>query len=282
MHDASQDHLPQFLNSAAPDVAAQALTKRMTTLENQPYRPTDNLPFDGYGFNNKHRRADHEKEGDVFRISKCYCIDTPSRDLPPVYGQFYGSHYGFDYYNYHLNRSYSFAFGCANGELETLNSKFNDAEAYYLAPSCLAWMEEEKRVCWHTPDGNDFCAEVRKGYDYYYWNGQKRKVLNRPPREYTLNVTQPVLSDQCQRMCQKIPARTPGYMLDAIPYDHENKLILETATVCAGEISMPGASMHVGCDYSWEKPKKVIPRTWEVWNWIETYSDQADMCKGCK
>ena len=271
IHGASQDGLAHVLNSVEPDVPTQALAKRTTA----------NIPFDGYEYNKNHFRADREPEGDVFRLSKCYCIDTPSRDLPPVYGQYYGNYYGFDYYNYHTNRTYSFNWTCANGELESLNAEWTSAESYYLAPQCLAWMEEERKECWQTGDGNEFCVQLHHGKDYYFWNGQKRRVVNHPPEGNTTYIMQPRLFDECQRMCQTIPANTPGYMLDAIPYDHEHKLNLATASVCAGEQTAPGASLKWMCDYTWEKPKKTIPKKWDTWNYIETYTDQADMCKGC-
>ena len=271
-HQASQDNSSPVLNSLAPANSAQNIAKR-TTAE---------LSFDGYEYNQHNRRADHEHEGDVYRLTKCFCIDTPSRDLPPVYGQYYGSYYGFDYYNYHMNKSYSFAWTCASGELETLNDGYYSAESYYLGPKCLSWMEWERKQCWQTGDGNEFCADAFMGNDYYYWNGQKRKVQNHPPAAETTLFKQPLLFDTCQKFCQTIPANTPGYMQDAIPYDHDNKLNLATGTVCAGEEQMPGANMHMLCDYTYEKPKKTIPRVWETWNSIETYTDQADMCKGCK
>ena len=268
----SQDNLTHVLNSVAPANSAQNLVKRTTA----------HLPFDGYEYNKHNPRADHELEGDVYRLTKCYCIDTPSRDLPPVYGQYYGSYYGFDYYNYHKNKTYSFSWTCASGELETLNDGYYSAEAYYLGPKCLAWMEWERKQCWQTGDGNEFCADAFMGNDYYYWNGQKRKVVNHPPAGKTTYIKQPLLFDTCQRLCQTIPANTPGFMQDAIPYDHEHKLNLATGTVCAGEEPAPGANLHWFCDYTWEKPKKNIPKVWETWNSIETYTDQADMCKGCK
>lgn len=272
--EASQNNAnaTHILDSETPTNVTPDLAKRTVA----------HLPFDGYEYNQQHPRADHEREGDVYRLTKCFCIDTPSRDLPAVYGQYYGAYYGFDYYNYHNNKTYSFSWTCESGELESLNDGAWSAESYYLGPKCLSWMEWERKQCWKTDDGNKFCADAFMGKDYYYWNGQKRKVHNHPPPGLTTYAEQPLLFDTCQRLCQTIPANTPGYMQDAIPYDHDHKLNLETGAVCAGETGMPGVNMHLMCDYTWEQPKKTIPKVWETWNLIETYTDQADMCKGCK
>lgn len=268
LHEASQKIGTHVPNSVASDISTHALSKRTT----------DNPPFDGYEYNKNNRRSDDDLEGDVFRLTKCYCVDTPSRDLPPVYGQYYGSYYGFDYYNYHDNKSYAFSWTCASGELESLNSARGSAESYFLAPKCLSWQEEERKECWDTDDGNQFCAEAYRGKDFYYWNGQKRRVWNHPPAKGTGYVTAPVLNEECQRMCQKIPANTPGYMQDVVPSDREHKINLATATACDAQT---GITIDVLCDYSWEKPHKTIPKKWDTWNYIETYTDQADMCKGC-
>lgn len=258
------------IHSVTPNISARTLAKRTTA----------NPPFDGYSYNQKQHRSDGDREGDVFQLSKCYCVDTPSRDLPPVYGQYYGSYYGFDYYNYHQNRSYAFSWTCASGELETLNGEFASAEYYFLAPKCLSWMEEEKKECWDTGDGNEFCAETMKGKDNYYWNGQKRRVHNHPAASGMTSVRGPDLDKECQRMCQTVPANTDGWMQDMIPSDHENKINLATATQCnkhsgvwmapiCGDVTHPG--------FITGQP----PKVWETWNYIETYSDQADMCKKC-
>ena len=138
-------------------------------------------------------------------------------------------------------------------------------------PKCLGWMEEEKKQCWATDDGNEFCGEVKKGKDYYYWNGQKRKVRNHPAASGTKNTSAPHLDDECQRMCETVPARTVGWMQDTIPSNHSNKINLATATVCD-----PRSAVGMGLSCGGETPK-----VWETWNYIETYSDQADMCKGC-
>ena len=268
VHRASQENATYPLNSSAPNVPAHALAKRTTA----------NLPFDGFEYNKNHQRSDGEREGDVFRLSKCYCIDTPSRDLPAAYGQYYGNYYGFDYYNYHHNKSYAFSWTCRSGELETLNGAWTSAESYYLAPQCLSWMEEERKECWDTGDGNEFCAEVYKGKDFYYWNGQKRRVWNHPPAGNTTAIQQPLLNDECQRMCQTVPANTKGYMQDVVPSDREHKLNLATATACSAET---GVSISLVCDYPWEKPHHMIPKVWETFNYIETYTEEADMCKGC-
>ena len=228
--------------------------------------PTANTPFNPSETNPDHRTDGTNIDGDVFRLTKCCCIDTPSRDLPPVYGQYYGSYYGFDYYNSHLGKSYAFNWTCASGELATLNEPVDGAEYYWLAPECLSWQEEEKHQCWDTGDGNKFCAEAMKGKDFYYWNGQKRRVHNHPSKGGTSYVIPPVLDDECQRMCQTVPANTPGYMQDAIPSDYEHKISLANATKCVGREcgSIPVKEKH-----------------WDTWNYIETYSDQADMCPKC-
>lgn len=266
IHQALQNTTIHPRNSVAQDMSAHAL----------PMGPTANTPFDPFEANPKntepthpgHRTDGSSLDGDVFRLTKCYCVDTPSRDLPPVYGQYYGSYYGFDYYNSHIGKSYAFNWICASGELETLNAELSSAEYYFLAPKCLSWMEEEKHQCWDTGDGNKFCAEAKKGKDYYYWNGQKRRVHNHPAKGGTSVVIPPVLNDECQRMCQTVPANTPGYMQDAIPSDYEHKINLATATNCTD---------FTTCGGYWPKEAK----QWDTWNYIETYSDQADMCPNC-
>ena len=259
--------LALFLTSLTAGLPIQTLTKRTTV----------NTPFDPWDYNKNQRRTDGDVEGDIFRLTKCYCVDTPSRDLPPVYGQYYGSYYGFDYYNQHANKSYAYSWTCASGELETLNTEFAASEYYWLAPKCLSWMEEEKKQCWDTGDGNEFCAEAMKGKDYYYWNGQKRRVRNHPPADGTTYTTPSKLNEECQRMCQTVPANTEGWMQDVVPSDRANKVNLATATVCSATGGLlqddvcaePGGRM------------RQVPKVWETWNYIETYTDQADMCKGC-
>ena len=263
IHRNSQNAPSQFLNATAPDISTYPLAKRTTA----------NLPFDPYDLNHNGHRTDGDLQGDVFRLSKCFCIDTPTIDLPPVYGQHYGSYYGFDYYNYHQDQSYAFKWTCSSGELETLNPRFTAAEKYLLAPKCLSWMEEDKKECWDTGDGNEFCFEAHKGNDYYYWNGQKRMVHNHPAQHGTDKVPQPQLNEQCQQMCQAVP----GIMAkkqDVIPSDHEDKIDLATATTCDKHTG-------VGMDTFCEGDLVEKPRVWEAWNYIETYSDQADMCRRC-
>ncbi|CAF9922220.1 hypothetical protein IMSHALPRED_005624 [Imshaugia aleurites] len=267
IHQTSQTTESHFPESVPLNISTHALAKRTTA----------NPPFDPWDYNRNMQRTDNDLEGDIYRLTKCYCVDTPSRDLPPVYGQYYGSYYGFDYYNYHLNQSYAYSWTCASGELETLNTEFAASDFYFLAPKCLSWMEEEKKQCWDTGDGNEFCAEAMKGKDYYYWNGQKRKVRNHPPADGTVYVKPPRLNDECQRMCQTVPANTVGWMQDTIPSDRDNRINLATATVCS-------AQSGVGADMLCAEPGGKVrerPKKWETWNFMETYSDQADMCKGC-
>lgn len=260
----SQNNTTHLLNSVAPDISIRALAMS----------PTANPPFDPWEFNNNEHRTDGDLEGDIIRLSKCFCVDTPSRDLPAAYGQYYGSYYGYDYYNYHSNQSYAFSLTCASGELETLNSEFASAEFYWLAPKCLAWMEDERHECWDTGDGNKFCVESWAGKDVYHWNGQKRIVHNHPSAPGTLKMPPAQLNEECQRMCQTIPANTEGWMQDVIPSDYEHKINLATATACSEQTGIGMATFCTG-------PQRTKPKVWETWNYIETYSDQADMCKGC-
>ena len=244
-------------------------------------RKTDNPPFDGDLFNrNNGPRTDGSPVGDVFRLTKCYCVDTPSRDLPTVYGQYYGSYYGFDYYNYHKNRSYSFSWTCASGELESLQAEWTAPEAYYLAPLCLSWQEERRKECWHTSDGNTFCFQLRGGKDFYYWNGQWRQVHNHPAKEGTTKMAFDPLNDECQRMCQTVPGNTPGYMQDVYPSDHEHKIVLVKSTQCTPSPGTLWTSVDA-CLWPGNNPAKNPPRVWDTWNYIETYTDQADMCEWC-
>ena len=265
VHRTSQDISTLIVNSTAPDLSTQTLAKRTTA----------NPPFDPYHY--EHDRTNGDDHGDVYRLSKCYCIDTPSKDLPPVYGQFYGSYYGFDYYNAHEDQSYAFSWTCANGEFETLNIPEPSGEHnYFLAPKCLSWMEEErKKECWDVGRGNEFCVEIHKGKDYYYWNGQKRMVHNHPPASGTTKMAAPELDEECQRMCQTVPANTPGFMQDTILSDHEHKINLATQTTCS-------SSSGVGMDSFCEGRNAVPPKVWDFWNYVETYTDQADMCRGCR
>ena len=264
IHRTSQNTTSQFLNVTKTEFSTHALAKRTTT----------NPPFDPYEYNHNGHRTDGDLQGDIFRLSKCYCVDTPTRDLPAVYGQYYGSYYGFDYYNYHQDKSYAFNWTCASGELETLNPrKLSSTDYYFLAPKCLSWMEEDKKQCWDTGDGNEFCVEVKHGNDYYYWNGQKRMVHNHPAKTGTTSIPAPLLNEECQQMCQTVPG-IMGPMQDVIPSDHEHKINLATATTCS---KYTGVGMDTFC----EGDAVEKPREWETWNYIETYSDQADMCKGC-
>ena len=256
------------VNSSTPDISTHALAKRTTA----------NPPFDGLDFNRNNIRTDGSPHGDVLRITKCYCIDTPSIDLPAVYGQYYGHYYGFDYYNYHRNKSYAFSRQCASGELESLNAKFTAPESYYLAPLCLSWSEESEKQCWDTGDGNTFCVQPRKGEDWYSWNGQWRRTHNHPSKEGTVKMPAAPLNEECQRMCQTLPANTPGFMLDNIPSDHENKIELGHVTKCTPS---PGGGWLSSYDACWTIPPLDKPQVWDTWNYIETYSDQADMCDGC-
>ena len=84
----------------------------------------------------------------------------------------------------------------------------------------------------------------------------------------------PELDGQCQRMCQTVPARTPGVMQDTLVSNHSNKITLAESTVCKEKSVRP--DFYHTCD-----PGDDIPKFWETWNYIETYSDQADMCKHC-
>ena len=267
MHQNSQNITDILPDSVTPDVPTHALTKRTTS----------NPAFDPWSFNKNEHRTDGSPEGDVFRVSHCYCIDSPSKELPPVYGQFYGSYYGFDYYNYHLNQSYAFSRTCASGEWRTVTKVTsplaNDHELYEI-PKCLAWMEDKYKQCWQTDDENQFCMEAKGGKDFYYWNGQKRGVRNHPPAAGTLYTASAELDGQCQRMCQTVPARTVGVMQDTIVSNHSSKITLAESTICTEANIRP--YFYGTCD-----PGDDIQKVWEAWNYIETYSDQADMCKGC-
>ena len=268
MHQNSQNITDILPVSVTPDVSAHALTKR--TIMSNP-------AFDPWSFNRNEHRTDGSPEGDVLRVSHCYCIDTPSKDLPPAYGQFYGSYYGFDYYNYHLNQSYAFSRTCASGEWRTVTkvtSTFANDHELYQIPKCLSWMQDEYKQCWQTDDGNQFCMEAKHGKDFYYWNGQKRGVHNHPPAAGTLYTASSDLDGQCQRMCQTIPARTEGVMQDTIVSNHSSKITLAEATNCTEASIRP--FFYGTCD-----PGDDIAKVWEAWNYIETYSDQADMCPHC-
>ena len=234
-----------------------------------------NPAFDPWSFNKNEHRTDSSPEGDVLRLSKCFCIDTPSKDLPPIYNQFYGSYYGFDYYNYHQNQSYAFSRICASGEMSTVTrvtSPLPHDHELYDIPKCLAWMQEEYKKCWRTDDGNEFCAKASQGKDFYFWNGQERMVRNHPPASGTLVTNSPELDGQCQRMCQTVPARTSGWMQDTIVSNHSSKIQLAEATLCKEKSVRP--EWYGTCEHE-------VPKFWEAWNYIETYSDQADMCQHC-
>lgn len=270
IHQASQNTTTHI----ASQLSAHTLAKRTTA----------NPPFDPWEFQKNGHRTDGDTEGDIYRLTKCFCIDTPSKDLPVIFGQHYGNYYGFDYYNYHLNKSYAFSWTCDSSELENLNQPISDylfvqdRSQNYLAPVCLAWMEEEiNQRCWDTGDGNTFCASSLKGKDYYSWNGQWREVHNHPAKDGTTKMPSPQLNEECQRMCQTIPCNTPGYMQDTLVSDHENKIILRVSQQCQKGV---GPLTGSTCDKPGEH-KKTKPKTWETWNYIETYTDQADMCKGC-
>ena len=116
------------------------------------------------------------------------------------------------------------------------------------------------------------------GKDFYYWNGQKRRVKNHPPEVETTYVTPAALTDECERMCQTVPANTEGWMQDVVISDREHKINLATATKCNGEL---GIWIYTTCDEPWEPDHKTFPKKWETFNYIETYSDQADMCAQC-
>ena len=255
------------LKSSTPNISTHALAKRTTA----------NLPFDGHEFNRNNVRTDGSLDGDVFRLTKCYCIDTLSLNLPTVYGQYYGSYYGFDYYNKHKNESYAFSWTCASGELESLNSRYVSPENYFLAPQCLSWQEETKKQCWSIGDKDTFCVQLRTGKDWYSWNGQWRRVHNHPSKEGTSKMPAGQLNEECQRLCQTVPANTPGYMQDAIPSDYEHQIELAHETPCTPS---PGGwlSNYDACP---NIPTLDPLKYWMTWNYIETYTDQADMCKGC-
>ena len=267
MHQNPQNITDTLPSWVTPDVSTHALTKRTTS----------NPAFDPWSFNKNEHRTDGSPEGDVLRVSHCFCIDTPSKDLPPAYGQFHGSYYGFDYYNYHLNQSYPFSRTCASGEMSTVTKNTsplaNDHELYEI-PKCLAWMQESYKQCWQTDDGNQFCVEAKHGKDFYYWNGQKRGIRNHPPAAGTLTTASPELDGQCQRMCQTVPALTLGVMQDTLVSNHSSKITLAESTVCTEGNLRP--QWYGTCD-----PGDDIKKFWEAWNYIETYSDQADMCKHC-
>lgn len=143
-----------------------------------------------------------------------------------------------------------------------------------LGPKCLSWMEEDtEKQCWDTGDGNEFCVQVIKGKDFYYWNGQKRRVHNHPPPGGTVMVKPKQLTEECERMCQTIPGLTQGTMMDTIESDRAHKNNIATASMCSPQ---SGIGMGLTCTQKLQGPK-----TWDFWNYIETYYDQADMCDGC-
>lgn len=134
--------------------------------------------------------------------------------------------------------------------------------------------EDREKECWDAGNGNEFCVEIKHGKDYYYWNGQKRMVHNHPPAKGTTGIMGPQLDEECQRMCQTVPANTAGFMQDTILSDRDHKINLATETPCS---SKSGVSMGM-CDYKGVNETQ----TWDYWNYIETYTDQADMCKECQ
>ena len=134
--------------------------------------------------------------------------------------------------------------------------------------------EERKKECWDAGNGNEFCVEIVHGKDFYYWNGQKRMVHNHPAVDGTTMTDAPQLNEECQRMCQTVPANTPGFMQDTILSDRDHKINLATETTCSPQSDV-GMQM---CEGKYADR----PRVWEFWNYIETYTDQADMCDECR
>lgn len=127
--------------------------------------------------------------GDVLNVTQCYCRNPG----PLTFNTTFGYYYLFDYWNYHLNRTYSISVNCTSAVSDDAISTKPD--------KCLDNIRKQKKLCVDHSDGNKFCYKFKEDVDNvdhskpsaskYGFNGQKRGVPEHASDIMTLyNVTQ--------------------------------------------------------------------------------------------
>lgn len=132
---------------------------------------------------------------DVLNITKCYCQGINGDNRPSNYWRF-------DYRNIYNSKVYTLGWKCDSRDLATGWAQEPGSERMsFLIPECWnghsSWRKHKRMACVENVFKESFCYEFGNGadpYDYYYFNGQKRKVPDWGVREFP--------PDMCPDLCR--------------------------------------------------------------------------------
>lgn len=115
--------------------------------------------------------------GDVLNVTQCYC-QSPDPLSPDAT---FGYYRRYDYWNFHLSRSYSISLNCTSSALRNSNGT--------KPAKCIDHIRKHKS-CQDFPDGNKFCYKFKEDLDNphhdkkssskYGFNNQHRRVPRQP------------------------------------------------------------------------------------------------------
>ena len=218
--------------------------------------------------------------GDQLRVTKCYCVDQksvevfpPPNDLKPLYGHYYA----FEYYNWHLNRTYTLQWDCArrgdvvvpwltrnkdpthipNLGFAWVGSPCNAADDAAIPQCFVPWALSGKKMCRRFADGNHFCYRIKGNKSWYTFNDQKRRL----PRHASEKMTEGPTTEVCTQLCQRVQPTVMKKINGGEVWEYEPM------------------SMVKGIP-KWDR-LNVCPGYHESPFGISRYTDLDDMCDGC-
>lgn len=153
--------------------------------------------------------------GDVLNVTQCYC-QSPNPLAPDA---MFGYHYLFNYWNYHLSRTYAISVNCTS----SAPGNFNRTEP----AKCMDHISKNKKLCLDYSDGNEFCYKFKEDMDNaahskpsgskYYFNDQHRDV----PAQVSDMLTPDDVTQDCGRYCGEeleglLTAQTPELLIPGV------------------------------------------------------------------
>ena len=137
--------------------------------------------------------------GDSLNRTVCFCA-SPNWALD----QNYGFYYRIEYYNVHLNRTYTLEPACQSSISVNVEDKYDPNENSVLQNECLRtrFRDPVKYCTGKDTAENVFCYTLAGGADYDTWafNGQHRTGL---PLEPELNYSPQVVEEVCEESCNE-------------------------------------------------------------------------------
>lgn len=131
--------------------------------------------------------------GDVLNITKCYCEGLNEDGNS-------GHYYQFDYRSFHNEQEYTLAWTCDSDHTTRAWGTTGSRRVEFPVPDCWnahdVWRKEKRKECGRSYNADIFCFELGNTddpYDYYYFNGQKRRVPISGIKELS--------QDRCTALC---------------------------------------------------------------------------------